>query len=185
MMDEIKERARTYAHVCKHFDCDNCDWRDCERRDLYEAYNEIATEQRRIDKEKATEFIVSTCLGNYVDAEGTFHNDVLARRVCKAMDKNSTETIEDRAYEHYPIRRAGMTTDRAEMEEGREGYIKGAEEQRVKDEEIAKRMVEEQRAKDIERACQWIFLNIGAYVNEQGYVETHVLEKDFRKAMEE
>lgn len=43
----------------------------------------------------------------------------------------------------------------------------------------------EQKAIDIEKACEWLFVNIGHYVNEQGFVETHELENDFRKAMEE
>jgi len=35
------------------------------------------------------------------------------------------------------------------------------------------------------KSYDWLFMNIGHYVNEQGFVETHELEKDFRKAMEE
>lgn len=36
----------------------------------------------------------------------------------------------------------------------------------------------------VEFACEWIVLNIGHYVNGQGYVETHELERDFKQAME-
>lgn len=37
----------------------------------------------------------------------------------------------------------------------------------------------------VDKACEWLFLNIGLYINEQGYVETNQLERDFRKIMEE
>lgn len=43
----------------------------------------------------------------------------------------------------------------------------------------------EQRKIDIEKACDWLFLYVGLYVNNEGYVETHELLRDLSKAMEE
>ena len=43
----------------------------------------------------------------------------------------------------------------------------------------------EQRKIDIEKACDWLFLYVGLYVNNEGYVETHELLGDLSKAMEE
>lgn len=41
------------------------------------------------------------------------------------------------------------------------------------------------RKEAVEEACEWLFINIGLYVNEQGFVETFKLDEDFRKAMME
>lgn len=42
----------------------------------------------------------------------------------------------------------------------------------------------EQRKIDIDKACDWLFLYVGLYVNNEGYVETHELLGDLSKAME-
>ena len=51
--------------------------------------------------------------------------------------------------------------------------------------EIIEEKIIEQKTIDIEKACDWLFLYVGLYVNDEGYVETHELLRDLSKAMKE
>lgn len=78
------------------------------------------------------------------------------------------KTIEERAdaYVGHPFEIDEFSSTTAK----RQAFIDGAK---------------EQRKIDIEKACDWLFLYVGLYVNDEGYVETHELLRDLSKAMEE
>lgn len=78
------------------------------------------------------------------------------------------KTIEERAdaYAGHPFEIDEFSSASAK----RQAFIDGAK---------------EQRKIDIEKACDWLFLYVGLYVNDEGYVETHELLRDLSKAMEE
>ena len=78
------------------------------------------------------------------------------------------KTIEERAdtYVGHPFEIDEFSSTTAK----RQAFIDGAK---------------EQRKIDIEKACDWLFLYVGLYVNDEGYVETHELLRDLSKAMKE
>lgn len=84
------------------------------------------------------------------------------------------KTIEERAKEYAPD-----AFDPDYILPAREGYIVSLQRKAY----IAG--AKEQRKIDIEKACDWLFLYVGLYVNDEGYVETHELLRDLSKAMEE
>lgn len=76
----------------------------------------------------------------------------------------------------------------------RQAFIDGAKAQKQIDEEsyegkallyAVNKTAERTKKELIDKACDWMSLNIGHYIDALGYADTHELEVDFRKAMEE
>ena len=78
------------------------------------------------------------------------------------------KTIEERAdtYVGHPFEIDEFSSTTAK----RQAFIDGAK---------------EQKKIDIDKACDWLFLYVGLYVNSEGCVETHELLRDLSKAMKE
>lgn len=108
------------------------------------------------------------------------------------------KTIEERAKE-YAKKESSISLSEvynqclAEIYE--KAYIAGANEQKAIDKNdkiegeallyTATKVAERTKKEMINKACDWLFLNIKYYVNEEGCVDTYKLDRDFKQEMEE